>query len=353
MRILQLNFERTWRGGERQTLLCMQAFRELGHEVELLAREGYPLAERAGTAGFRVHTVRNVVQQLGFLARRGRGYDILHAQTANTVTWAVLSKPLHRRPVVFSRRTALPATGHEWKTGFKWRHIDLMVAISETAAAEPRRLGLSPVIIRSAVPPCAPDAARAAELARELGLGGRRVLATAAALVPGKDPLTLIRAVGLLARRRDDFVFVHFGSGDMQGQAQALVRELGLESVYLFAGFRRGMEDYYPLMDVFVMASQEEALGSSVLDAFSQGVPVVSTDAGGLAESLADGRGVLCPVGDAQALADGMARLLDDPALRAEVIARARDYVRREHDMMQMGRRYVEQFARLLQGWRQ
>jgi len=48
LKILYLNFERGWRGGERQTLLCMRALRQAGHEVELLARAGFPLAQRAG-----------------------------------------------------------------------------------------------------------------------------------------------------------------------------------------------------------------------------------------------------------------------------------------------------------------
>ena len=76
------------------------------------------------------------------------------AQTANTITWAVLTKWLHRRPVAFSRRTSFVVKpNEEWKTGFKWRRTDLFVAISDMAASEPRRLGLDPVIIRSAVEP--------------------------------------------------------------------------------------------------------------------------------------------------------------------------------------------------------
>src|SRR5690606_31632335 len=106
----------------------------------------------------------------------------------------------------------------------------------------------------------------------------------------------------------------------------------------------------YSSFDVFVMSSIEEALGSSVLDAFLQRVPVVSTDAGGLKESLADGRGVLCPVGDAHALAQGMARCLDDAAFRADCTERAYHYVRTEHDVTEMGRRYLAQFDRLLAG---
>ncbi|MBV7484918.1 glycosyltransferase family 4 protein [Bordetella sp. BOR01] len=350
MKILQLNFEKGWRGGERQTLYCMRAFRAAGHQVELLCRAGGPLESRAGEEGFVAHGVRNVPAQLAFLARAGRGYDIIHAQTANTVTWAVLTKALHHRPVVFSRRTSFVVEpNEEWKTGAKWRRVDCFVAISEMAAAEPRRLGLHPVIIRSAVEPHEVDRDHVERLVGELGLQGKKVLATSAALIRDKDPLTLIRAVGELARTRGDFVFVHFGAGgDREAESRAEVHALGLQDVYLFAGFRKGIEDFYSVFDVFVMSSQEEALGSSVLDAFLQHVPVVSTDAGGLKESLADGRGVLCATGDWQAMAQGMARCLDDAAFRADCTKRAYDYVRTEHDVTEMGRRYLAQFERLL-----
>ena len=181
MKILQLNFEKGWRGGERQTLYCMRAFRKAGHEVELMCRLGgrWPSA-RAG----RIHRPR-MPQRAGaaaFLAGAGR-YDIIHAQTANTVTWAVLTKWLHRRPVAFSRRTSFVVKpNEEWKTGFKWRHVDLFVAISEMAASE-RRLGIEPAIIRSAVEPHAINADNVAALVSEFQLDGRKVMATSAALI--------------------------------------------------------------------------------------------------------------------------------------------------------------------------
>src|SRR3546814_12233300 len=102
----------------------------------------------------------------------------------------------------------------------------------------------------------------------------------------------------------DLFVLLHLGAGgDAEAPARALVQELGLQGHYLFAGFQAGIEDLYRLMDVFVLSSRHEALGTSVLDAFLYSVPVVATDAGGLKELLAQGRGLLCPVGDHDALA--------------------------------------------------
>lgn len=342
LRILQMNLERGWRGGERQTLLTMQHMRVAGHEVELLARKGEALARRAAELDFTVHEFDASAAVSRFLLTRRRSYDVMHAQTAQMMTWLALLRPWLQARLVFTRRTAFPLTKNERRNAWKWRQADVLVAISEAAAAEPRRLGLDVVVIPSAVEPRPLNADHLQAFAREHELDGRRVLATAAALTAEKDPLTLIDAVHALAQRRNDFVFLHLGvGGSLEEAAHARVRELGLEQVYRFAGFREGIEDLYRLMDVFVLSSRHEALGSSVLDAFLYGVPVVATNAGGLADLLADGRGLVSEVGDAAALAANLMRALDDPALRATLVEQAQRYVQREHDPAAMAQRYL------------
>lgn len=348
MHILQMNFERGWRGGERQTMLCMRQLRDAGHQVSLLARKGEKLAQAAIAEGFVVHEQGSVASLCGFLARHGRNFDVLHAQTANMMTWLAVLKPLLGRRVVFTRRTAFPVKRRQRQTAWKWRQADVLVAISQAAAAEPRRLGLRVSIIPSAIEAKPLNQDRLNAFTQQFDLSGKRVLATAAALTPDKDPCTLIRAVhGLLARRRD-FVFLHLGAGGKaEAEARELVHELRLESHYLFAGFQPEVEDLYRLMDVFVLSSREEALGTSVLDAFLYSVPVVSTNAGGLRESLADGRGILCEVGDHEALTRGMAQALSDRGLRASMVESAREYVLQEHDAEVMARRYLAEYQRL------
>jgi glycosyltransferase involved in cell wall biosynthesis len=65
------------------------------------------------------------------------------------------------------------------------------------------------------------------------------------------------------------------------------------------------------------LSSRHEALGSSVLDAFVYDVPVTATMAGGLSELLDNGRGTLCAVGDAQAIAQALDDTLSNPSGRA------------------------------------
>src|SRR5690606_20553946 len=151
MRILQLNFERGWRGGERQTLLTMRQLMLAGHEVELLARKGGELARRARDLDFMVHEFDSAMAVSRFLLARRRQYDVMHAQTANMMTWLALLRPWLKARVVFTRRTAFPLRKNESRNAWKWRQADALVAISDAAAAEPRRLGLRVTVIPSAV----------------------------------------------------------------------------------------------------------------------------------------------------------------------------------------------------------
>ncbi|WP_397476286.1 glycosyltransferase family 4 protein [Pusillimonas sp.] len=350
MRILQLNFERGWRGGERQTLLTMKQFRAAGHHAALLARRGEPLARAARAEGFEVYEAGGVASLCFRLLSVARGFDVLHAQTANTLTWLALLKPLLRRPIAFTRRTAFPVTEKKQnKTRWKWRRVDLLAAISEAAAAEPRRLGVTVEVIPSAIEAKPFDLDHARDFSERFGLPGRKVIATVAALTREKDPCTLVRAVHELSRVRDDFVFLHLGGGgDAEQAARELTTELGIEDIYIFAGFHEGVEDLYRLMDVFVLASTHEALGSSVLDAFLCSVPVVSTNAGGLAEVLADNRGLLCEVGDHKALALAMGRILDDAQLRNRLSQKAHAFVMEQHDPRRMAHRYLDAYQAML-----
>ncbi|MBB5192837.1 glycosyltransferase involved in cell wall biosynthesis [Silvimonas terrae] len=351
MNILQLNFENGWRGGERQTFLSMLQFREDGHTVHLLSRAGSEMGRRARDAGFVVHECGGAGGVMGFLIRHGRAYDILHVQTGHMLTWAVLTRWLHAAPVVYSRRVAFRLKGA--LTRFKYRHTDLVVAISDACANSVKAVGVDDVpVIADATLPVVTDHARMALMAEKLGLAGRKVVATTSALAADKDPLMLVDAISALKKQRDDFVFVHFGTGALQEEVRARVAALQLQDHFLFAGYQQNVEALFGLFDVFVMSSREEGLGSSVLDAFSARIPVASTSAGGLKELLAEERGLLSPPGDATALAQHISALLDKPEWAAGMVERAANYYEQHHRLDTMGRGYLALFDQLLNGRR-
>lgn len=348
MKILQINTEKSWRGGERQTLYCVEGLARKGLSVDLLARAGCPLAEKAARNNqCRVHAVRGTGEALAFLARNGRSYDILHAQTGKGQSLAVLTKVLHGRPVVYTRRVDLRPK-QSWFTFWKYRRTDSVVSISQAIAEVLRqRPGLESPVIPSALKQSAPEPGRVEELARRYSLEGKTVLGTVAVLVPHKDPLTMVEAFAMFAEGRPNSVMLHFGEGPLRNVVERRIEELNLRGRYILAGFHDNVEDLYPLFDAFVMSSREEGLGSSVLDAFARGIPVVATQVGGLKELVED-RGWLAPPGDPSALARAMEQPFSNPQRQAVLSASALGTVQSVHSAEKMSADYIDLYARLV-----
>jgi glycosyltransferase involved in cell wall biosynthesis len=349
LRILQINTERGWRGGERQTLLTAVGLRARGHAVELLVREGSALAERARALGLVVHTAGGGFSFGCWLALHGKRFEVLHAQTAKVVAWAVAAAFVNQRPVVFSRRTSFPVGGGGWLTRLKWRRLDQMVAISEAAAQAPRALGVSTQVIPSAVLPIVADDARLQQFLKQWALEGKRLVGTAAALSVEKDPVTLIQAAAKVCAQFDNVVFVHWGAtGAASHAAEQAIAELGLQERDLLLGFEPDVEQLFAALSVFVMASRYEALGSSVLDAMLQHVPVVSTDAGGLKETVSAGRGLVCAPGDVATMAAHISFMLAQPEQAQAMAEVACAAVRAEYAVDSMVERYIDLYREVL-----
>ena len=348
MRILQLNTESGWRGGERQTVYSIKGLLGQGASVELLARAGSDLARRAAELRVPVHAVENRLLALAFLMRHGTRFDVLHAQTAQTQSLAVLAKPWHRRPVVYTRRVDFRPKG--WLARWKYSRTDRVAAISQAIAAIVRDLSPHPVeVIPSVIEAQPVPEAAAATLRRSLGLEGRKVVGVTAAFDSHKDPMTLVRAVRELSGMRRDFTLLHLGEGPLKAQVEEEIRRAGLEDLYLTPGFQEEIAPFFKLFDCFVMSSRMEGLGSSVLDAFLHRVPVVSTDAGGLKE-LVQGRGLLCPVGDAHCLARSIGRVLDGEETANAFRDKAYAHVIAHHGLEPAARRYMALYGALLAG---
>lgn len=345
MRILEINTEKTWRGGERQTYYNIKGFAKQGEDVTLIALKDYPLAERVSKLGVKVIEVKSNLEAYWYLCRYGRKYDIIHAQTAKAQSLAVFSKPFHKRPVVYTRRVDFIPKG--FVSRFKYQRTDQIVAITNAIKnILEKHLSLKGIsVITEIVEEKELDLERANSLRQKYS--GKKILATTSALVPHKDPFTMIKAVKELSYLRDDFVFLHFGTGPLMEKAKKLVSELGIENLYKFMGFVENVEDFFAIFDVFVMSSSEEGLGSSVLDAFIYKVPVVSTDAGGLRETV-EGCGLLCRVGDYRCLAQSINRVLEDNGLRSKLIEKAYQKARTKHSLEKVTQDYIRLFRQLL-----
>ncbi len=157
----------------------------------------------------------------------------------------------------------------------------------------------------------------------------REVMVTmVAAFREQKDQPTLIKAVALLP---DNYHLQLVGTGEqlLIDGCKALAEELGVVSRVHFLGMRRDVPDLLSASDVVVLSSHYEGLSLSSLEGMASGRPFIASDVDGLHE-IVDGFGVLVPHEDAQALADTIRQLADDPALSQRIaekcMMRARMY---------------------------
>lgn len=347
MHILEVNTERTWRGGERQTWYNIKGFKEREIAVSLLCKKSFPLEQKTQELNVPVYTVKGSWGLFFFLCAKGRAFDVIHVQTSKTLTYALLSKLFHGRPVVYTRRVDF--VPHGFFTKLKYRWADRIVAISTPIKQILQVTGAKNIpVITEIVEEKKLDADRARNFIRERGWEGKKIIATTSAIVQHKDPLTMARTIATLTEIRKDFVFLHFGSGALQSSLEQEIDRLKIQNYYKLPGFIDNVEDFFSIMDVFAMSSEEEGLGSSVLDAFIYKVPVASTNAGGLREIL-DGRGLLCSVKDEKALAANIHRLLETPALRQELTDKASCYAREHNSPGAVTTHYLQLFNALLQ----
>jgi len=353
LNVLHLNTERSWRGGEWQTLLLARALSDQGIPSGIACRRGAPLADYARKMQLPIvplggDTVRMTVG----LAWAARGFDLIHCHTGRAHSLATVTAAVHRKPVIVTRHIELrpPTT---WFNRFKFRKAAAVVGVSEAVTAQLRSWGVPESklkMIPYGVPPLKTDPRRADELRQRLGIAAaQRVVGTIGALVDHKDHEVLLRAAQRVARQRSDVRFVIVGEGERRPVLIKLRDDLGLKGVVELAGYVPEAAECLPAFQVFVLSSNMEGLPNVILEAFGAGVPVAATAASGTPQLVRDGEtGLLVPVGNDAALADAILRLLNDPALAQRVAAAARRYVETEFTMERMADQYRAVYEEVL-----
>lgn len=135
-----------------------------------------------------------------------------------------------------------------------------------------------------------------------------------------KNPDTWLNVAERVVTRCPDVRFVWLGGGEMLETMRAQVRELGLDSRIEFAGYSDDVRSYFRKTVVYFQPSLVESHGISVVEAMAHGIPCVTSDAGGLPESVANSEtGIICPTGDVDGFAEGIVELLDNRDLRVKM----------------------------------
>jgi len=324
MKILHINTERTWRGGEQQTLYLLQGLTARKVDCHLVCQPDSPMAARALEAGLAVFPIPMrgeadllAAYQLRKLINKFH-YNIVHSHTSHAHTLAFGASAGSRIQRLVTRRVDFSIFRHSFLklSGIKYLHMaDYYIAISRKIKAVLVSDGVPEeriFVVYSGVDPERFAGISYDHLISEFNLNGdERIVINVAHLAGHKGQQFLIKAIPRVLSKLPHTRFFIVGGGELIDELAGLASFLGLQQELVFTGFRQDVGAFYQMADLFVMSSIQEGLGTAVIDALALGKPVVATSAGGLGEIIRNGEtGRLVKAADPVALADGIIEML-------------------------------------------
>lgn len=325
LRILHVHTSYGWRGGENQVYLLLKGLKERGVESFLVTSPGSALSEKAKEIEIPVKEI-NFKSELDLVAiniivkiLREKKIDILHAHTSHAHSLAGISGRIAGKRVVVTRRVDFPPRGilSRWKYH---RLVDIIIAISHAIERILRDIGIPQERIRYV--PSAFDPRKlerimdTSYLFKEFSIESP-VVGTIAHLTDHKGHVYLLRAIPWILKRFPRATFLIVGKGELGNYLEREARKLGITERVIFTGFREDIPEILSILDLFVLPSHMEGLGSILLEAQYMGIPVVSTLAGGIPEVVRNGEtGILVPPRDPDSLSKAVIDLLENKEKR-------------------------------------
>jgi len=325
MNVLHIDEQRGWRGGEQQASYLIRGLARRGHQVAVAGRPGCPflqanhdadlLARVAAPFRTEFDPLTPVVLARAIIRHQ---IDVIHAHTSHAHTAACLARILARRGrVVVSRRVDFPPRPGAFNR-WKYAQPDRIVAVSSFIARVMEQYGTPSERLR--VVHSGSDLSRfdVEALSRaELGVPeGVPLLGCVAALVGHKDHATLLDAMPRVLDALPGLHLLVIGEGHLRADIEAHIARLGLGGCIHLLGHRNDVPRILRALDAFVLSSKEEGFGGAALEAMACRLPVVSTDAGGMSDTVVHEKtGLLVPIRTPAALADAIIRVFKDDAL--------------------------------------
>jgi L-malate glycosyltransferase len=295
VKVLLVDLETAWRGGQNQAFLILKGLRARGHEVQLLSATGSALGERTRESGLHVHSVSRgffrlpAARKIRELVRSG-GFDLVHANEAHAVSSVWLAGAHKRMPFLISRRVGYPI-GKSHASRARYEAAARIIANSKWVAEQAASSGaprekLTVVYEGAEIPALFTNAQKRAARSRWGISGDEPLLGCVGVLLPDKGQEWLIRGLAELRKVFPRTKLLLAGDGPCLPKLESLAQELGLGDAVLFPGFVKDVESVYAALDVFLLPSFFEALNNSLLAAMAYEIPSIAFNKGALGEII-------------------------------------------------------------------
>ncbi len=170
---------------------------------------------------------------------------------------------------------------------------------------------------------------------------GKKEIVFIGRIDPQKNPLDLVEAFAMTVKDDREVVLRFVGEGVLGDAVRKRADELGISGLIIFDGIRTDMENVYASASVVALSSDYEGMPNCLIEAIGCGIPVVSYDCPmGPSEIVVDEvNGYLIPMGDKEALAEGLKKALDRTWDEEEIVSTCEKF-----SVKNIAGRYIELF---------
>ncbi|HPE85993.1 MAG TPA: glycosyltransferase family 4 protein [Bacteroidales bacterium] len=343
MTIIHVSTKQSWRGGEQQIAYLIDELRDAVVEQVVLTPANSKLSDFCQEHGIRkTHFYKwtginfHAAHVLKKICKR-YSQPIIHAHDSHAHTFAYLSSLFfgNKAPIIVSRRVDFPVHRNLFS---KWKYnapqIRKIICVSEkikeiTAPSIHNKTLLT--VVYSGIDISRFSAPKTQNILKKYFQIPEHhlIIGNIAALAPHKDYFTFVDTAELILKQYQDVTFLIIGQGPMKQRIAEYIFDKKLQNSIYFTGYRTDIPEILPELDIFLMTSETEGLGTSLLDAFASEVPVVATRAGGIPEIVKHNyTGLLADVKDPVQLAEYVLTLIRDPELKSALVKNAKQEMR-------------------------
>lgn len=325
MRVLYVDLEREWRGGQSQAWLTLRGLRERGHDVELLAARNSALANRVAEIGITVH----LVPRLGLRAWAAASlrsliaknhFELVHLNEPHALTAAWLARSHKHLPLLLSRRIGFPLQKN-FVSQARYRAVERFLANSKDVAQSLIRSDVDAerisIVNEGVEISTLPTEEQRKNARKHWGFKENDfVFGCVGVFVPEKGQRHLIEALPAVRASHPEARLLLAGDGAFRAELEAVAKRLGQMEAVLFPGFVNDVAQVYAALDAFAFPSEFEGLGTALQAAMAAGLPCISTSRGALGEVVDHERTALVVEPDGKDFASAMLRVIVDKELR-------------------------------------
>lgn len=318
MNICHVNLASGYHGGENQTLQLIKQQIKMGYQLTIVANPKSPFYHQVSELPCRVVACKHYLLQHSQSVTKG--CVLIHVHEGRAIYWAWLQNKLHNIPYIVTRRIDNPMK-KKWLANQAYKHASALVGLSNIIASRIREAYPNKTLeIIPSSPVTYPVHEENVNFIKQK-FEGRFLIIHAANMLKHKGFDVTLAAAKLLQESDSPVHFALLGDGKERTFLEQQAN--GLNNV-TFMGKQSNMGDWFAAADLLVHPSYSEGLGSVILEAMGNGLPVVGTKAGGIPDIIENNySGLLIEPGDAHGLANAITRIRTDEQLR-EILAKGR-----------------------------